>query len=98
MMVSALVVSSKNAEKTSTQFFAIGGEKMSQFILDCSAIALIEQRVSRVVAARDYSSQRVSAEGPCQAYNCGCGVGGTCANSCVSGCAERGGCGPHGPR
>ena len=35
----------------------------------------------------------------CAAYgNCGCGPGGTCASSCVSGCAERGGCGPHGPR
>lgn len=72
---------------------------MSQFIIDCSAIALIGERVSRVMAAPNYADSQIMGKGPCQVYgDCGCGVGGTCANSCVSGCAERGGCGPHGPR
>ena len=73
--------------------------EMSQFIIDCSALAMIEQRVSRVMATPDYAARQSMGKGPCQVYkNCGCGVGGTCANSCVSGCAERGGCGPHGTR
>lgn len=72
---------------------------MSQFIIDCSAIAFIEQQVSRVMVAPNYAEYELMGKGPCQTYgDCGCGVGGTCANSCVSGCAERGGCGPHGPR
>ena len=72
---------------------------MSQFIIDCSALALIEQRVSRVMVAPNYADREMIGKSPCQVYgDCGCGVGGTCANSCVSGCAERGGCGPHGPR
>lgn len=72
---------------------------MSQFIIDCSTLAAIEQRVSSVMAAPDYAAHQLTGKGRCQVYgDCGCGVGGTCANSCVSGCAERGGCGPYGPK
>lgn len=67
---------------------------MNQFIIDCSAIALIEQRVSRVMVTPNYADHEMMGKRP----NCGCGAGGTCASSCVSGCAERGGCGPHGPK
>lgn len=72
---------------------------MSQFIIDSSAIALIGQRVSKVMTVLDYATLQMSEKGSFQVYTkCGCGAGGTCANSCVSGCAERGGCGPYGPR
>ena len=72
---------------------------MSTFLLNRSVIMDIGERVDRVMAAFDYSSSQRAAKGPCQVYgDCGCGPGGTCSNSCVSGCAERGGCGPHGPR
>ena len=58
---------------------------MSQFIIDCSAVAIIEQRVSKVLAAPDYTSPQMLAKGPLRVYgDCGCGAGGTCANSCVS--------------
>lgn len=72
---------------------------VNQFIIDYSVLELIEQRVNRVMALPNYADTKMVGKGPCQVYgDCGCGVGGTCANSCVSGCAERGGCGPHGPR
>ncbi len=72
---------------------------MSQFIIARSAITSIGQRVSKVMPAPDYTTPQMLEKGPCKIYrNCGCGAGGTCANSCVSGCAERGGCGPYGPR
>lgn len=68
---------------------------MSQFVIDQTTIASIGSRVDMVRTAPDYTSHRMS----CKVYSrCGCGAGGTCSNSCVSGCAERGGCGPHGPR
>lgn len=71
---------------------------MNSFIIDCTAMALIGQRVGKVLEKVEKTSGQF-AKTPCSAYgDCGCGVGGTCADSCVSGCAERGGCGPHGPR
>lgn len=71
---------------------------MKSFVVDCSVIALIGQRVNKVQEKAEKVNIQTM-KGPCAVYgDCGCGVGGTCANSCVSGCAERGGCGPHGPR
>lgn len=72
---------------------------LSKFIIDCSALLLLEQRVSSVVSTPNYKENEMFKSAPDKVFlNCGCGAGGTCSNSCVSGCAERGGCGPYGPR
>ncbi len=72
---------------------------MSQFVIDCSTIAMLGQKVGQVLSAINYNDSEALEKHRCQIYGeCGCGVGGDCSNSCVSGCAERGGCGPHGPK
>lgn len=65
---------------------------MSTFLLSNEAIKKIEKSVFILTADCQLKEPVLSA-----LPSCGCGAGGTCASSCVSGCAERGGCGP-GPR
>ena len=58
---------------------------MSQFIVSKETIASVEEKVQAY--APNFNSESRMMAGP----RCGCGAGGTCASSCVSGCAERGG-------
>ncbi|MBR3597830.1 MAG: hypothetical protein IKL47_12750 [Clostridia bacterium] len=59
---------------------------MNNFIIASDAIKNIGNRVSKVVKNQDYTKQPVNMGIP----NCGCGAGGSCSDSCVEGCAERG--------
>lgn len=72
---------------------------MEQFIIGDLALDAIEERVKSNTEIIDYADYRRMLKNKTEATKrCGCGAGGTCASSCVSGCAERGGCGPNGPR
>lgn len=66
---------------------------MEQFLIKKMALDSIGQCVDAVIEPQIYTKFVVNSS-----PRCGCGAGGTCASSCVSGCAERGGCGPYGPR
>ncbi len=72
---------------------------MNQFVMQKSLISMIGEKVAAITPMLNYASSQMAEASLCQVYgDCGCGPGGSCASSCVSGCAERGGCGPHGPR
>lgn len=70
---------------------------MSRFVVDSRTMDSINHRVIDAVGQTS-GKYNMSASLCAAVRNCGCGAGGTCASSCVSGCAERGGCGPHGPK
>ncbi len=71
---------------------------MSSFILSSQAIDAIDAKVSGYVGDVRYAYQ-IDESAAMEAYGpCGCGVGGSCSNSCVSGCAERGSCCSYGPK
>lgn len=71
---------------------------MSSFVLDEGFIESVDSSVTESLGARRYAYQ-IDSAAACAAYgNCGCGLGGSCANSCVSGCADRGNCCSYGPR
>lgn len=63
---------------------------MERFLIGNSLLESIGKCVDAIIGKQNYHELALSS-GP----NCGCGAGGTCASSCVSGCAERGGYGPH---
>ena len=59
--------------------------EMDQFTISSDTMRSIEAKVQ--AAAPNYNNSQILMATP----KCGCGAGGTCASSCVSGCAERGG-------
>ena len=58
------------------------------FEINRSALTSLKSRTYNELGSSVVNNARKS--GLVAELNCGCGAGGTCASSCVSGCAERG--------
>ena len=58
------------------------------FGINKDAIATLKKRTYDEIGSSVVASAHKS--GLVVELNCGCGAGGSCASSCVSGCAERG--------
>ena len=71
---------------------------MSSFVLEKVCIDQVNKVVSESAGSSRYSYQLDSTAACAAVGDCGCGVGGTCANSCVSGCADRGNCCSYGSK
>lgn len=71
---------------------------MNSFVMDTKQIKGINKKVTAEVGDKRYSYKFVMLSPKTVYADCGCGAGGTCASSCVSGCAERGSCCSFGPK
>ena len=61
---------------------------MSTFLMKANDLKAMEQKVTTTVGVdkvAEYSSVKMG-----HSLLCGCGAGGNCSSSCVSGCADRG--------
>lgn len=71
---------------------------MSTFVIGGEEIGNIDARVTEYVGDARHSYE-INERAAMSAFSaCGCGPGGSCASSCVSGCAERGSCCSYGPK
>ena len=71
---------------------------MSDFVMDVLQIKNIDKKISSKVGNKRFRYQSDILTTSAVFEECGCGAGGTCASSCVSGCAERGSCCSYGPK